>query len=246
MILDTPVRLDTPKVTAPAAVHARQAPLPHTSIQRPIATANANLGTRAAVLHLGTQAVELAQGPGMRREEAASRTHGPATNATQTNANGEATQPPPLAPAAASERQLAPESHDSADQDREAPTSNGDRKALGQLQQRDAEVRSSENAHQSAGGQYAGPTQFAYQVGPDGQSYAVGGATSIDVSPVQGDPAATLRKMDVVQRAASAQASPSGADRQVAAQAAQHAAQARAELAARRYSAAQALGTEER
>lgn len=246
MILGTPVRLDTPKVTAPAAVRARPQPVAHNPVQRPVAAANASLGARAAVLHLGTQAVELAQGPGVRREEATSRATGAPTNATQTKANGEAAQPPPLPPASASERQLAPESHEPADQDREAPTANQDRKALGQLQQRDAEVRSTERAHQSAGGQYAGPTKFAYRVGPDGQSYAVGGATSIDVAPVQGDPAATLRKMEVVQRAASTQASPSGADHQVAAQAAQHAEQARAELAARRYGAAQALGPTER
>jgi hypothetical protein len=239
MILDTPVRLDTPKVTAPAAVRAQKEVAQRTSIQRPIATANAKLGTSAAVLHLGTRAVELAHGPGGGREETATRANGAAPAPAQTGAHADAAQP--LPPAAASERQLAPESHDSADQDRETPSTNPDRKALDQLQQRDAEVRTSEQAHQRAGGQYAGPTEFAYQVGPDGQSYAVGGATPIDVSPVQGDPTATLRKMEVVQRAASAQASPSGADSHVAAQAAQRAEQARSELAARRYGAAQAL-----
>jgi hypothetical protein len=61
------------------------------------------------------------------------------------------------------------------------------------------------------------------------------------MSPVQGDPVATLRKMEVVQRAASAPASPSGADRQVAAAAAQQAQQARAEMAAERYGRAREL-----
>ena len=78
-------------------------------------------------------------------------------------------------------------------------------------------------------------------MGPDGKRYAVEGSVPIDVSPVAGDPAATLRKMEVVSRAANAPASPSGADRAVAAQAARMAQQARAQIAAERYARAQEL-----
>ena len=45
---------------------------------------------------------------------------------------------------------------------------------------------------------------------------AEGGEVSIDVSPVDGDPRATMRKMDQVRKAALAPAQPSGQDRAVA------------------------------
>jgi len=137
------------------------------------------------------------------------------------------------------------EASEEADAPREAlgeePLSSDDRQAVSSLQQRDREVRAHEQTHRSVGGQYAGSIHLDYQVGPDGERYAVAGSTSIDVAPVQGDPAATLRKMEVVQRAATAPANPSGADHQVAAQASQQAQRARAELAAERYGAAREL-----
>jgi hypothetical protein len=95
------------------------------------------------------------------------------------------------------------------------------------LQQRDQEVRSHESAHVAAGGQFVrGGASFEYQKGPDGKQYAVGGEVSIDASPIKGNPDATLAKMQTVQRAALAPASPSGQDRSVAASAAQQAAAA--------------------
>ena len=60
--------------------------------------------------------------------------------------------------------------------------------------------------------------------------YAVGGEVSIDSSPVEGDPAATITKMEQVKRAALAPAEPSGQDRSVASSAAQAEAAARMEL----------------
>ena len=99
------------------------------------------------------------------------------------------------------------------------------------LSQREAEVHAHENAHSAVGGQYAGSASYTYQRGPDGVNYAVGGEVSIDVSVIPGDPAATLQKMQLVQRAALAPAEPSAQDRKVAALAAQQANQARAELA---------------
>lgn len=106
-------------------------------------------------------------------------------------------------------------------------------KQLETLKKRDAEVRAHEAAHQAAAGGLArGGASFTYQRGPDGQQYAIGGEVSIDTSPVSGDPAATLRKAEMIARAALAPAEPSGQDRQVAAQAQQMAANARAELLA--------------
>ena len=100
-----------------------------------------------------------------------------------------------------------------------------------ELKSRDQEVRVHEQAHAAVGGQYAGSPSYEYERGPDGKSYAVGGEVQIDVSPVQGDPQATIQKMQVVRRAALAPAQPSAADRAIAADAANKATQARAELA---------------
>jgi hypothetical protein len=112
---------------------------------------------------------------------------------------------------------------------------------LQELKRRDREVRTHEQAHKAAGGAHAGSIHLEYSVGPDGKRYASSGEVSIDVSEVPGDPEATLRKMEIVQRAANAPAEPSGADRQVAAQAASTASRARAEMATERYAEAQGL-----
>ena len=71
-------------------------------------------------------------------------------------------------------------------------------------------MRAHEAAHQAAGGQYAGAMSFTYQRGPDGAQYAVGGEVPIDVSPVAGDPQATIEKMRVVRSAAMAPAGEDG------------------------------------
>ena len=77
------------------------------------------------------------------------------------------------------------------------------------LKARDRQVRAHEQAHAAIGGAYAGAPSYTYQVGPDGQRYAVGGEVKIDASPIPGDPEATLEKMRVVERAALAPAEPS-------------------------------------
>lgn len=92
---------------------------------------------------------------------------------------------------------------------------------LTELKARDREVRAHEAAHKAVGGQYAGAISYDYQRGPDGARYAVGGEVSIDISPVQGDPEATIEKMRVVRAAAMAPAEPSSQDRAVAAEATQ-------------------------
>lgn len=99
------------------------------------------------------------------------------------------------------------------------------------LKERDQEVRRHEAAHKAAAGQHAsgGPT-FDLQRGPDGKQYAVGGEVQIDTSPVEGDPAATIRKMETIRRAALAPADPSSQDRAVADEASRKAQKARQEL----------------
>ncbi|HBZ93950.1 MULTISPECIES: putative metalloprotease CJM1_0395 family protein [unclassified Pseudomonas] len=100
-----------------------------------------------------------------------------------------------------------------------------------ELVQRDREVRTHEQAHAAVGGQYAGSPTYSFKRGPDGQRYAVSGEVSIDTAPVPNDPEATLRKMEVVLRAALAPIEPSPQDLRVAALAQAQAAQARVELA---------------
>lgn len=99
-----------------------------------------------------------------------------------------------------------------------------------ELVARDREVRTHEQAHAAAGGQYAGAPTYSFQRGPDGQQYAVGGEVKIDTSPIPGDPAATMEKMRTVVAAANAPAEPSGQDRKVAAQATAAISEASAEL----------------
>lgn len=99
------------------------------------------------------------------------------------------------------------------------------------LQQRDREVRAHEQAHATAGGPYASAPSYEFTTGPDGKRYAVGGEVKIDTSPVRDNPEATIRKMDIVIRAALAPAEPSSQDLQVARQAQQERAKAQIELA---------------
>ena len=84
----------------------------------------------------------------------------------------------------------------------------------------------------SAGaGLVRGGASYTYQVGSDGQLYAVGGEVTLDMSTVPGNPQATVAKMRQVQAAALAPADPSAQDRAVAAAAAALAAQAQIEAA---------------
>lgn len=102
--------------------------------------------------------------------------------------------------------------------------------AVQQLAQRDREVRAHEQAHAAVGGAHAGHPNYQFTSGPNGVRYASGGHVSIDISPVKGDPQATVEKMQQVQRAALAPANPSAQDRSVASKATAQAAEARAEL----------------
>ncbi len=114
-----------------------------------------------------------------------------------------------------------------------------ERQEVAKLKQRDREVRTHEQAHRAAGGAHTGAISLQFTQGPDGKRYAVQGSVPIDLSPIEGDPVATIRKMQQVQRAALAPADPSGADRRVAAQARRAEQQARSELTAQKRDATQ-------
>lgn len=102
---------------------------------------------------------------------------------------------------------------------------------VAELKSRDREVRSHEMAHMMVGGSLVRKgASYQYQTGPDGQRYAVGGEVSIDSSAVNGDPSATIRKMQQVKRAALAPANPSSQDHAVASAAAQTESAARQQL----------------
>lgn len=100
-----------------------------------------------------------------------------------------------------------------------------------EMELRDREVRTHEQAHAAAAGGLGSAPIFTYQVGPDGRLYAVGGEVQIDTSPVAGDPEATLRKAHQIEQAAFAPGDPSPEDRRAAVMAAAMASRARQELA---------------
>jgi hypothetical protein len=103
---------------------------------------------------------------------------------------------------------------------------------LRELQGRDREVRTHEQAHLASAGAYArGGVSFVYQRGPDGRMYAVGGEVGIDIGRAA-TPEETIVKMQTVRRAALAPAEPSAADRRIAAQASIRLAEAQRELQA--------------
>jgi hypothetical protein len=97
------------------------------------------------------------------------------------------------------------------------------------LAARDREVRTHEQAHVAAGGQYAGAPVYQFERGPNGLSYAVGGEVPISTG-AEATPEATLRKAQIIRRAALAPAEPSSQDRAVAAMASRLEGSARLEI----------------
>ena len=101
----------------------------------------------------------------------------------------------------------------------EQETSLAEQQEIAELRARDVEVRAHEAAHVASGGAFVqGGASFSFQTGPDGKQYAIGVEVGIDTSPVAGDARATAEKARTVRAAALAPASPSGADRAIAAQ----------------------------
>lgn len=128
------------------------------------------------------------------------------------------------------EREDSPERRQQSEQEQQQQQA--EQREISELQARDQEVRTHEQAHATVGGRYAGAPSYEYQQGPDGKRYAVGGEVQIDLAPIPGDPAATIQKMQQVKAAALAPAEPSAADRSVASTAQQRLIAAQAELIA--------------
>ena len=105
---------------------------------------------------------------------------------------------------------------------------------IAKLREIDRRVRAHEMAHLMAAGRYviSGP-HYKYETGPDGKRYAVAGEVEIDTSEEK-DPEETIKKMEVVKRAALAPADPSPQDYRVAQEAAMKEMKARQELARKR------------
>ncbi|HCK18390.1 MAG TPA: hypothetical protein DHW36_07725 [Thalassospira sp.] len=82
---------------------------------------------------------------------------------------------------------------------------------VNQLRARDSAVRQEEQAHAAAAGPYGSAPQYTYQVGPDGNAYAIGGHVDVSVS-VSGTAADRDRALATLQNAALAPNAPSGAD----------------------------------
>lgn len=101
-------------------------------------------------------------------------------------------------------------------------------RSVRELRKTDQKVRQHEQAHQTAGGPHAGSPQYQFVTGPDSRQYAVAGEVQIDISR-ESTSDATIRKMEIVKRAALAPADPSPQDLRVAQQADAIAAQARSE-----------------
>lgn len=109
-----------------------------------------------------------------------------------------------------------------------------DQRKVEELKKIDKKVRVHEQAHVSAAGGYArGGANYDFVTGPDGQRYASGGHVNLDTGPER-TPEATIRKADIIRKAALAPAEPSSADRQIAADATKMGQNAQRELAAER------------
>jgi len=121
-----------------------------------------------------------------------------------------------------------------------------DQAVIDKLKARDLQVRQHEQAHLAVAGSLAtSVASFTYQRGPNGVNYAVGGEVGIDTSPGR-TPEETLAKARQIQAAALAPADPSGPDRSVAANAAQMAQKAQAEISAKQQKLAASYGGSEK
>ena len=83
------------------------------------------------------------------------------------------------------------------------PLSEEEQAELQDMKSRDEEVRVHEQAHQSAGGQYASAPHYEYENGPDGKRYVTDGSVNIDVGE-ESDPQATIVYAEASQKEAEA------------------------------------------
>ena len=82
---------------------------------------------------------------------------------------------------------------------------------VNQLRARDSAVRQEEKAHAAAAGSYGSAPQYTYQIGPDGNAYAIGGHVDVSAS-LSGSAEDRDRALATLQNAALAPNAPSGAD----------------------------------
>ena len=109
-----------------------------------------------------------------------------------------------------------------------------DKRKVKELEKIDRHVHVHEEAHLNAAGGYArGGANYDYVTGPDGKRYANAGHVNLDTGPER-EPEATIRKADIIRRAALAPADPSPSDRQIAADAVKMGQKAQTELARQR------------
>ena len=197
---------------------------------------------------LSPQAVLALQGTA----QSSSQNRGSAGQQTQTAA-GEADNDGAALPAGAGTQAAAssqgsgnPAQGQGATGDKEDPDGDGlneaEEKQVQELAKRDREVRAHEQAHARVGGPYASAPSYTFQQGPDGKRYAIGGQVQIDTSKEK-TPQETIRKMQIVIRAALAPAEPSSQDLKVAQLARSQLSEAQAE--ARQQKADELQGSEE-
>ncbi|SDN85815.1 SprA-related family protein [Halomonas shengliensis] len=149
--------------------------------------------------------------------------------ATAGNSAGNATEQ--SAQALDAERTRRPTEGEAATKPNGEALSEAELRQVEQMKVTDQEIRRHELAHQVAGGAYTGAPSYSFERGPDGNRYVVAGEVPIDYGPVQGDPRATMDKMQQVIAAALAPADPSPKDHQVAARARGYMMAAQLELA---------------
>lgn len=242
-------RLALPAATSAVASDAAGRPLPGAA-QSVAGATTAGASVPQDVVSLSPAARAAAQNSTASQASAATST-APMVGSVDGDAAGSGAVVPPARPVAAYQRQIDAAAQESgeaggaeAGSARRSPQPDSvqlspeARQLVLQLSQRDREVQIHEAAHAAVGGKYAGAPSLTYETGPDGKRYAVAGEVNIDMSEIPGDPAATLRKAEIIRAAALAPAQPSAQDRNVAAKAAQMKAQAQAELLAESAAAA--------
>ena len=86
-----------------------------------------------------------------------------------------------------------------------------------ELTREDREIRAHELTHYYTGRPYTAEPEYWFIVGPLGKRFAISGHVRFDLSPIADDPQATLKKYELLRRAALAPATPSSYDQRVAA-----------------------------
>lgn len=111
-------------------------------------------------------------------------------------------------------------------------SSQSDSTQISQFKSIDSKTRAHEQAHLNAAGSYAtGMPVYNMQRGPDGQMYANGGHVNVDLTPIAGNPQATLQKAQTIKKSALAPDDPSSQDMSVASKADQMMQKAQSQMA---------------